>query len=192
MMRQASPAGRDGPDLEWDVHPAFRQMSLAAWFSAFADQHDDLDLVAHEACKVAAVGVRARFAGLLRFCADRRAFVLLAGTGWQGSDAGCVRQAADLTTTAGLAWRAGQLIRFRSLRPGGRVRALGPMRARGVQSVLGVPMRGEAGEGFGVLEVGSLEARAFTRQDASFLQALADDLAAAVGRQAATLPPGWR
>ena len=188
-MRQACPARRDCPDIEWDAHPAFRQMSLSAWFSTFADQHDNLNLVAHEACKVAAVGVRARSAGLLQFHADQRAFVLRAGTGWQGTDAGCVRQAVDLTTTAGLAWHTGQLIHFRSLPPCGRVRAIGPMRTRGVQSVLSVPVRGETGEGFGVLEVGSLEVGKFTRHDASFLQALAYDLATAVGQQAATLPP---
>ena len=188
-MHQASPAGRDGPDIEWDAHPAFRQMSLAAWFSTFTDQHNDLDLVAYEACKVAAVGVRARFAALLQFRLDQRAFVLQAGTGWQGADAGCVWQAADLTTTTGLAWHTGQLIHFRSLRPRSRVRAIGPMQERGVQSVLSVPVRGNAGEGFGVLEVGSPVAGEFTRHDASFLQALAYDLAAAVGQQAITLPP---
>ena len=188
-MRQASPARCDGPDIEWDVHPAFRQMSLAAWFSTFIDQHDDLDLIAHEACKVAAVGIRARFAGLLQFRAKQQAFVLQAGTGWQGADASCVRQAVNLTTTAGLAWHTGQLLHFRNLRPCGRVRAIRPMRARGVQSVLSVPVRGEAGEGFGVLEVGSAEAREFARNDALFLRALASDLAAAMERQAATLPP---
>ena len=188
-MHQADPVRHDGPDIEWDVHPAFRQMSLAAWFSTFADQHDDLDLVAYEACKVAAVGVRARFVGLLQFRADQRAFVLQAGVGWQGTEAGSVRQAADLTTTAGIAWHTGQLTHFRSLPPCGRVRAIGPMRARGVQSVLSVPIRGEAGEGFGVLEVGSLETGKFTRHDGSFLQALAYDLAAAVGQQAGTLLP---
>ena len=188
-MRQASPAKRDGPDIEWDAHPTFRQMSMAVWFSTFADQHDDLDLIAQEACKVAAVGVRARFAGLLQFRADQRVFVLQAGTGWQGTDAGCVRQAADLTTTAGLAWHTGHFIHFRSLLPCDRVRAIGPMRARGVRRVLSVPIREKASAGFGVLEVGSAEAGEFTWHDASFLQALAQDFAAAVGRQTTTLPP---
>ncbi|MGI4942580.1 MAG: GAF domain-containing protein [Janthinobacterium lividum] len=188
-MHQADPARHDGPDLEWDAHPAFRQMSLAAWFSAYADQHNDLDLVAREACKVAAVGVRARFVGLLQFRANQRAFVLQADVGWQGTEAGSVRQAADLTTTAGIAWHTGQLTHFRSLPPCGRVRAIRPMRTQGIQSVLSVPVRGEAGKGFGVLEVGSLEVGKFTRHDASFLQALAHDLAAAVGRQVATLSP---
>ncbi len=77
-MRQASPAGHDGPNIKWNIHPALRQISLAAWFSTFADQHDNLDLVVHEACKVAMVGVRARFAELLQFRADQRAFVLQA------------------------------------------------------------------------------------------------------------------
>jgi GAF domain-containing protein len=63
------------------------------------------------------------------------------------------------------------------------------MRAQGVHSVLSVPVRGGAGEGFGVLEVGSAEARQFTRHDASFLQALAYDLVAAMEQRAATLLP---
>lgn len=185
-MRQATSAERNGHDIEWDAHPAFRQMSIAVWFSTFTEQHDDLDLIAREACKVAAVGVKARFAGLLRFDADQRAFVLQAGTGWQGIDAGYMWHPADLTTTAGLAWHTGQLIHFRSLLPCGRVRAIGPMRARGVRNVLSVPIRGKTGQGFGVLEVGSAVAGEFTRHDASFLQALAYDLAAALQQQAAS------
>ena len=188
-MRQACPARRDCPDIEWNAHPAFRQMSLAAWFSTFADQHDDLNLVAHEACKVAAAGVRARFVGLLQFLADQRAFVLRAGTGWQGTDAGCVRQTVDLTTTAGLAWHTDQLIHFRSLPLCGRVRAIGTMRTQGVQSVLSVPVRGEADKDFGVLEVGNLGVGEFIRHDASFVLVLAYELATAVGQQTATLPP---
>lgn len=53
-MYQAIPTGCDGPDTKWDAYPALRQMSLVAWFSSFADQHDNLDLVAHKACKPAA------------------------------------------------------------------------------------------------------------------------------------------
>ena len=184
-MRQSNPAGHSGPGSEWDARPALRQMSLAAWFSTFAERHDDLDLVAHEACKVAAVGARARFSVLLQFRADQQAFMVQAGTGWQGAGVGCVWHTADLTTTAGLALRTGQLIHFRGLRPGGRVRAVGPMQARGVQSVLSLPILGAAREGFGVLEVGRTETQEFTRHDASFLQALAHSLAAAVGRHAA-------
>ena len=186
-MRQASPDNQDRPALEWDAHPAFRQMAMAGWFSSFADQHNDLDLIAHEVCRVAAVGARTRFAGLLQFRADQQVFVLQAGTGWQGADAGYVRQAADLTTTAGLAWHTGQLLHFRGLHPRGRVRAIRPMRARGVQSLLSVPIRG-TGEDFGVLEVGSAEAREFTRHDASFLQALAHRVGTAVERQTTNLP----
>lgn len=186
-MRHESPTERDGPAIEWDAQPALRQIAMAGWFSSFADKHDDLDLVAHEVCKVAAVGLRVRFAGLLQFRADQQVFVLQAGTGWQGADAGWVRQAADLTTTTGLAWHTGQLLHFRDLRFCGRVRAVGPMRTRGVQSVLSVPIRG-VGEGFGVLEVGSAEARDFARHDRLFLQALADRIAAAVGQQT-TNPP---
>lgn len=69
-MRQASPAERHAPNIEWDAHPALRQLSMAGWLSTFADQRDDLDLVVHEACKVAVavvdVVVRMRFAGRQR------------------------------------------------------------------------------------------------------------------------------
>ena len=181
-MRQASSAGRDKPGMEWDAHPARRHASLSAWFNAFVDQHDDLDRIMQQACRVAAVGVRARFAGLLRFRADQRAFVLQSGTGWQEPEAECIRHAADLTTTAGLAWHIGKTIHFRGLSPDGQVRSLELMRAQSVHRVISVPIRGWSGEGFGVLEVGSAVTGEFTRHDASFLQALTSSLATKVGR----------
>lgn len=189
-MRQASPARRDGHDIEWDAHSAFRHMSLAAWFGIFADQYDDLDLIAQEACKVIAVGVREQFAAVLRFRADQQTFVLQAGTGRHGADASGVRQAADPVTTAGLAWHTSQLVHFRSLGPCGRVCAIGSMRAQDVQSLLSVAMREEVDESFGVLEVGSAAAQKFTGHNTPFQRALSYDLAAAMERRAATFTPG--
>ena len=179
-MRESSPARFEGQCAEWDAHPTCRQASLAAWFSTFADRHRDLDLLVQEVCAVAAVGVRARFAGLLQFRMDQKAFVLQASTGWHESLLGSWEHTADLTTTAGVAWHTGQLVHFRNLRLCDRIRSIGPMKAAGVYRVLSVPIIGKDGEGFGILEVGSADTGEFSIHDKSFLRKLVGSLEAAL------------
>ena len=54
----------------------------------------------------------------------------------------------------------------------------------GIRRLVSVPVHGEGGERFGVLEVGSAEAGEFAPCDLAFLQALADGVGAAVERHA--------
>ena len=161
-----------------------RQVALSAQFDARACQDGDLESMLHEACRTAAEGVGTRFVGLLQHRADEQAFVLQAGIGWQARMVGRVRIAADLQTTAGLAWHFGQAIHFRHLVAGGRIRIPDALARCGVHRVISVPVRGATAEAFGVLEVASAAAGEFVQHDLLFLQALADSVAAAVDRHA--------
>ena len=97
---------------------------------------------------------------------------------------GRTRVAADLDTTAGLAWLTGQLIQSRQLDEIERVRAPEALVGHGVHRMVSVPIRGDSRTAFGVLEVGSEEEGGFTRHDLSFPQGIANSVATAVGLHA--------
>ena len=162
-----------------------RQPALNAHFNAFMHLQDDLDAVVCEACRVAAEGLGAGFAGVLQYRTDEGAFVLQAGVGWPARMVGCTRVAADPDTAAGLAWHTGQLIHLRPLDLTGCIQMPEAMIERGTRCLASVPIHGGRKEAFGVLQVGSAEVEEFTRHDLAFLQRLANSVAMAVGLHAA-------
>ena len=166
------------------VPPSFRQAALIGRFDVLTHLEGDLDAVVCEACRVAAGGTGAGIAGVLQYRADEDAFVLQAGIGWPAGMVGRTRVAADLGTTAGLAWLTGQLVQFRELDATGYIRPLEALAGHGIHRIVSVPIRGDGQRAFGVLEVGSAEAGEFTRHDLSFLQGIANGVAMAVGLHA--------
>lgn len=167
-----------------DAIPSFRQAALIGHFGAFAHWEGDLDAVVYEACRVAAEGMGAGFARVLRYRVDEDAFVLQAGFGWPSRMVGRMRVMADLGTTAGLVWLTGQLVQFCQLDTIARTRVPEAMSGHGVHWMVSVPIRDGGQKAFGVLEVGSSETGEFTRHDLTFLQSIADGVAAAVGLHA--------
>ena len=161
-----------------------QQVALMGHFDAVAYLQDDLDAVVHQACRAAAEGVGGGIAGVLQYRADEDAFVLQAGIGWPARMVGRTRVAADLGTTAGLAWLTGHLVHFRDLNTIDRIRVPEPLIGQGVHRMVSMLIRGDGQRAFGVLEVGSAEAGEFTRHDLSFLQGIANGVAMAVGLHA--------
>lgn len=182
-MHQLGPAPCAAPAFPAAV-PSSRHRAALARFDTLAHQLDDLGLVLQEACRSAAEGVGAGYAGMLQYRADEQAFVLQAGVGMQARFVGRARVAADFRTSAGLAWRVNQPVHFRRLPAGDRIRAPDAMAGQGVRRLVSVPVLGEGEAAFGVLEVGSAEAGEFAQRDLLFLRALADLVAAAVDRHA--------
>ena len=183
-MHQTSPAPCAAPALPAAVPPSSQQRAALARFDELAHRSGDLGLILQEACRSAAEGVGAGFAGVWQYRADEQAFVLPAGVGMQACFVGRTRIAADLGTTAGLAWHAGQPVHFGRFAAGGRLRMLDTAIGHGVRWLVSVPVPRDGEEMFGVLEVGSAEAGEFAQRDLLFLQALADSIAAVVGRHA--------
>ena len=99
----------------------------------------------------------------------------------------CTRVAADVGTTAGLAWLTGQLVQFRQLDAIGCIRVPEAMVGHGIRRMVSVPIRGGGQKAFGVLEVGSTDADEFTRRDLTFLQSIADIVSAVMSLQSARL-----
>lgn len=161
-----------------------RQLAAPMRLSSLALRESDLEFFLQEACRSAAEGVGAGFAGVLQYRADEQIFVLQAGVGMQARFVGRTRIAADLGTTAGLAWHAGEPVHFGRFAAGGRLRMLDTAIGHGVRWLVSIPVPGEGEERFGVLEVGSAGAGEFAQGDLAFLQGLADCIGAAVQRHA--------
>ncbi len=181
-MYQISPApSASAQAARRDATPSsFQQAALIGRFDVLAHPEGDLDTVVCEACRAAAQGVGGGIAGVLQYRADEDAFVLQAGIGWPARMVGRTRVAADLGTTAGLAWLTGQLVQFRQLDATSRIQVPEALVGYGVHRMVSVPIRGDNQRAFGVLEVGSAEAGEFTRHDLSFLQGIANGVAMAV------------
>ena len=159
-----------------------RQLLLAAQFAALAAHTDDLQVLQHEICRVAAEGLKVTFAKLLVYRADERAFVLQAGIGWGKDIVGIARLAADVGTAAGFAWHSGQSIVSNDLVYERRFRVPALLAEHAIVRCINVVVSGAQGAAFGVLEVESPEPGLFTEHDVCFLQLLAQSLASAIGR----------
>ena len=183
-MRHISPASGAVPTSPTAVLSLSRQLAALMRFNDLVQRESDLGFLLQEACRSAAEGVGAGLAGVLQYRADEQAFVLQAGVGMQARFVGRARVAADLGTTAGLAWHTGQLVHFRHFAAGARLRMLDTAIGHGVHRLVSVPVRGEGEEMFGALEVGSAEAGEFAPCDLAFLEELADGIGAAVERHA--------
>ena len=188
-MHQISPVPSAQATTRDAILSPLQQAEMIEHFDAFAQLKGDLDAVVCEACRVAAEGMGASFAGVLQYRADEDAFVLQAGFGWPARMVGRMRVTADLDTTAGLAWLTGQLVQFHQLDAIARIRLPEAMARHGVHRMVSVPIRDDGQKAFGVLEVGSAGTGEFTRHDLAFLQSIADSVAAAVSLRARRA--GW-
>lgn len=183
-MRHISPASGVAP-----MRPA--ALSLLSWQLAaliqsndLAHRESDLEFFLQEICRTAAEGVDAGFVGVLQYRADEQALVLQAGVGMPARLVGRARVAADLGTTAGLAWHTKRPVSFRGSAAVSRIRMSDAATGCGVRRLVSVPVHGEDEEAFGVLEVGSAEAGEFAPCDLLFLRVLADSTTEAVKRHA--------
>lgn len=183
-MRHISPASAVAPMRPAAALSLSRQLTALIQSNDLAHRESDLEFFLQEICRTAAEGLDAGFVGVLQYRADEQAFVLQAGIGMRASLVGRTRIAADLGTTAGLAWHIKQPIRFRDTAAGGHLRMSAAATGCGVRRLVSVPVHGEGEEAFGVLEVGSAEAGEFAPCDLLFLRVLADRITEAVKRHA--------
>lgn len=183
-MRQVSPAPGAVSTPTAAVSSLFPQLAALIRLDVLARRESDLGFLLQEACRSAAEGVGAGFAGMLQYRADEQAFVLQAGVGMRACFVGRARVVADLGTTAGLAWHTDQPVHFRHFLAGSRIQMSDAAIGHGVRRLVSVPVHGASREVFGVLEVGSAEAGEFAQSDLAFLQELADCIGLAVARYA--------
>lgn len=161
------------------------QQKLVAEFGLFAMQQENgLHDILQEASRVAAEGLQTRFAKVLQHQPGEHDFLVCAGVGWQPGVVGHARIGGDLASPAGYAFRTERPVISNHLSDEERFRTPELLVRHGIKSALNVVIRGGDAPPFGVLEGDSTDRHDFGEHDATFLQALANTLAAALEMQA--------
>lgn len=160
---------------------ALRRQSILAEFGALALQSDDLDALIEEAVRRAAEGVGVGHAALYQYDPAGHRLQVRSGIGWSDGVVGGRTLAADPTSPAGHALATGEPATADDLSEDDRFEAPDLLREHGIVALASVPIRMD-GKVYGVLEVDSQRRRTFTSDGVSFLQGLANMLAAAIQR----------
>ncbi|WP_319933938.1 ATP-binding protein [Lichenihabitans sp. Uapishka_5] len=158
-----------------------RQQELAAEFATFSLQHDEVQPVLDEACRVAAKGMECTLSKVLEFLPSDGEFVMRAGLGWHPGSVGHVRLGADLASPAGFAFQTGQPVLSNHLANETRFRTPKLLVEHGVHRAFNVLVETPDWR-YGVLEVDSPDERDFSISDTAFLQTLAATLALAIAK----------
>ncbi|MFM9859372.1 histidine kinase dimerization/phosphoacceptor domain -containing protein [Pseudoxanthobacter sp. M-2] len=161
------------------------QQKLVAEFGLFAmQQANGLHDILQEASRVAADGLQTRFAKVLQHQPGEADFLVCAGVGWQPGVVGHARIGGDLASPAGYAFRTQRPVISNHLSDEERFRTPELLARHGIKSALNVVIRGGDAPPFGVLEGDSTDRHDFGDHDSTFLQSLANTLAAALEMQA--------
>jgi two-component sensor histidine kinase len=161
------------------------QQKLVAEFGLFAmQQANGLHDILQEASRVAADGLQARFAKVLQYEPGENDFLVCAGVGWEAGVVGYARIGGDLASPAGYAFRTGRPVISNHLADEERFRTPALLARHGIRSAINVVIRGGDAPPFGVLEGDSTDRHDFGDHDVTFLQSLANTLAAALEMQA--------
>jgi len=156
------------------------QQEMVASFGVFALNAANLDLMLAEACRVASVGLRTKFAKVLRFQSASDDLRVVAGVGWHPGVVGHATLDAGLGSPAGYALHTGQPVLSNNLVDEQRFRTPSLLVEHGIHSAINVAITGTTP--FGVLEVDGTVRDQFVAADIAFLQALSNLLAAALAR----------
>lgn len=174
----------NAPSPPEELEQRLSQQALVAEFGRFALRSHDLPAILQEACRVAAEGLRVRFAKVLEPLRDGEAFLLRAGIGWAPGLVGAARVGADVESPAGYAFRTGEPVISNHLNLETRFRTPKLLADHGVLRAVNVVIRGD-GEPYGILEADSRDPGAFSPHDVTFMQALANTLGLAIEKERA-------
>ena len=196
MTMKRPPRGMTSESRIWrrTIPNPIAQERLVRRFSEMAATEDRLELILEDACMIAAEGVAACWARMLRYWPKRRGLCLEAGIGrpaFRHTDLG---HASCSESAAVSAWERDRPERSQSRVCEHRFDAAGVWAEFRSFRTMCIPVPGDDDVPFGVIEVGSLDTAAFLDQDAAFLIALAGHLAKRLQRPHATDPiahPEW-
>ena len=158
------------------------QQEMVAQFGLFALEAGSLDRLLDEAGRVAASGLQTSLAKVLRYRPVVGDLLVVAGVGWHAGVVGNGTLGAGLDSPAGYALHTAQPTLANHLAREERFRVPALLAEHGVQSAINVLIGGDARVPFGVLEVDSTRRHEFVQADVSFLQSLANVLAAGIAR----------
>ncbi len=162
-----------------------RQQEFVAQFGLRAVAGEPSAALIDGACVLAAEGLNAQLAKVLRYRPETNDFLVIAGIGWHPGVVGNRTLGAGLDSPAGYALHSERPVRTDDLVVETRFNVPALLFEHGVQSAINVAVTGEGNVPFGVLEVDSTLRAEFVDADTAFLQSLANVLSAALTRASA-------
>ncbi len=161
------------------------QQELVAQFGFRAVTGGSGPSLLDQACAMAAEGLNARFAKVLRYRPETNDLLVVAGVGWHPGVVGHRTLGAGLDSPAGYALHTERPVCTDDLTLEMRFNVPDLLAEHGVLSAINVAVPGEGPVPFGVLEVDSTHRNEFVAADTAFLQSLANVLSAALTRATA-------
>ncbi len=159
-----------------------REQAALAELSQAALQGRDLSSLFRSALALLTESLRVRYSDLLELMPDGRSFVLRAGVGWKPGTVGQATVVAEADSLAGFALFTRPRLVIDDWREDLPFKPSPWLADHGVVSSMKVVIPGNE-RPFGLLGVHSSQRRAFSQEDISFLQAIANVVAVAVQRR---------
>jgi PAS domain S-box-containing protein len=167
--------------LQGELLAYARQQEVIAELARLALATGDVEVLFERAVEAASDLLRAPFCRILEVTPDRRMLVIRAAVGWSKQGRSALVELGT-ESQAGYALTANEPVIAEDLHTETRFNRKQLLREFGLVSGISVVISGRGGDPFGVLEVHSKEPRAFSKDDSSFLQTVANVLAAAIDR----------
>ena len=158
------------------------QQAAVADLGQLALKGGDLGGLMDEAVCLVSQTLGAEFCKILEFSPDRKSLVLRAGVGWKKGLVGHASVGSDVQSQAGYTLKSGEPVIVEDLRLEKRFHGPSLLFDHGIVSGISVVISGHV-QAFGVLGAHTGEKRIFTKDDAHFLQSIANVLAAAIERK---------
>jgi PAS domain S-box-containing protein len=167
-----------------EIQTQARQQEAVAELGLRTLAKEDSQAVMDEAVTLVARVLNAEYCEVLELLPGRDELLLVAGVGWEEGLVGSATVGAGFDSQAGYTLLSSEPVIVEDLRTESRFGGPPLLHGHGVVSGMSVIIYGRE-EPFGVLGVHTAEQRTFSRDDVNFLQAVANVLAAAVGRSRA-------
>ncbi len=167
---------------EADLQARARQQAVVAELGLLALTADDLDTLMDQAVNLVAQTLEVEYCKVLELLPDGRALLLRAGVGWKEGLVGQRTVGAGVDSQAGYTLLSREPVIVEDLRTETRFNGPSLLHDHGVVSGMSVIIQGQP-RPFGVLGAHTARRRTFTEDDTNFLQAVANVLAAAIGRK---------
>jgi PAS domain S-box-containing protein len=166
---------------ETEILARTQQQAVMAELGLFALACNDLSPVLEKAVAAVAKTLDVEFCKVLQLLPDGRELLLQAGVGWHEGLVGRAKVKADTASQAGYTLQCAQPVIVEDGRTETRFSLPPLLLEHGVVSGISVVIPGHAGP-FGVLGAHTQQGRTFTRDDANFLQSIANVLAQQIER----------
>ena len=180
---EQAPAGAAEPELSIEaLRLRVRQQEILSDFGVLALKGTPFPELLDNATRLAAEGLRAEFAKVLKYLPKDNRFLVCAGVGWGPDVVGSATIGADMASPAGYALHTGKPVISNHLDVEERFRTPELLVQHGVRRAMNVILQGD-GTPYGVLEVDSRLEGEFAQSDIVFLQGVANILGMAIERQ---------